>query len=505
MHSSIITMLICSYKNVVLIIAMVFSIINCYSQSYKGYHSSTYTGVYSVLNNPADILNHRFRGDFNLAGVSVAAGNNIFSFRYKNRKDVNGGFKYPDPITKNGKGYFNADIFGPSFMIRLSDKNAIALTTRVRGMINLHGISKPVLNLLVQNRIDSSLINNTLTLSNMSVNAHAFKEVALTYSRQIANTDFGVWKAGISLKYLGGLGALSFSTNKLSFTYDSIPDPGGGIVKEDAIINNQGTVALTYTNNADTLSDFKDYLPFKNPGFGVDVGVSYEFRDEMQVYETQYSERTANYIWRIGASITDIGFVRYSKMQTNGFSVNFKGQTFLVDTLNAPADSGTTSQINNYYQNLFNARNEPTALTMQLPTTLHLAYDRFINKVFGVQAQVDIPLVFSQLNLYNGNYNPVTVSVTPRAEITWAGAYLPLSYNFISGFQAGAAIRLGPLVVGSASIINVRLLGKSKAADLYFILRVPFFGYKPYKNKNSKSSDQKLSRKQKRESGCPVL
>lgn len=475
----------------------------CAAQSsYTGYHSSTYAGVYGILNNPADILNHRFRGDFNLAGVSAAAGNNVFSFKYKNRNDDNGGFSFADPITKNGKANINADVFGPSLLIRLSDKHAFAITTRVRTMVNAHGISHPILNLLAQNHIDSSLINNRLALSNMAVNVHGWKEVALTYSRQIANTDYGVWKLGASVKYLGGLAALSFGTNKLSFTYDSVPDPAGGTGKKDAIINNTGTVRLDYTKIPDSLSTVNEYLSFKNPGLGLDVGVSYEYRDEMQVYETAYSDRTANYIWRIGASITDIGFIRYNKKEMDGFAVNFAGSTYLIDQLTAPSDSSNGEQIGNYYKNLFNARTEPSALTMQLPTTLHLSYDRFFNKVVGIQAQVNIPLMFSRINFYTGNYNPVSVSVTPRAEISWAGVYMPLSYNSIFGFQAGAAMRLGPLVIGSASIIKARF-AKTKSADVYFILRGPFFGYRPYKNKSYGQSTPKLTRKQQRELGCP--
>lgn len=187
----------------------------------------------------------------------------------------------------------------------------------------------------------------------------------------------------------------------------------------------------------------------------------------------------------------------------DGLAVNFAGSTYLVDQLNAPSDSSTGSQIGNYYKNLFNARSEPSALTMQLPTTLHLSYDRYFNKVVAVQAQLNIPLMFSRINFYTGNYNPVSFSITPRAEIPLGGVYVPVSYNSLSGFQMGAAMRLGPLVIGSASIINSRIIGRTKAADIYFILRVPFFGYREYKNKTYSQSVPKLNRKQRRELDCP--
>ena len=469
----------------------------CDAQSFIGYHSSTYAGVYAVLINPSDILNHRFRGDINLVGVSSFIGNNVLSFKYSNKNLDK--IVYPNPITKNGKSNFNTDVFGPSFLIKLSDKNALALTTRARVFSNVSGVSKDILNSTLQDSIDLSLINNNLSISNHAATAHAWKEVALTYSRQIANTDYGVWKAGLSLKLLSGEGALFFNTNNLSFVHDSIIDTRDNLTK-DAIINLQGKATLKYTKNLDSLPDnINDYLTFKNPGVGIDVGLSYEYRDEMQVYETAYSDKTANYIWKVGASITDIGFIRYNKQKINSYAVNFSGNTYLTDQLNTAADSSGID----YYKNLFNASASASTLTMQLPTTLHLAYDRFFNRLLGVQALLNVPLVFSRLTSYSGNYNPVSFIVTPRAETPWGGAYLPVSYNAVSGFNAGVALRLGPLVIGSSSIINTRILNKTKALDAYFILRIPFFGYKDYKDKSPFYEHPELTRKQRKALDCP--
>jgi Family of unknown function (DUF5723) len=483
---------------------LIFIQVACFSgiaQSYIGYHSSAYAGVYGIITSPADILNHRVRGDLNLVGISTGIGNNTIKFNYKKRNDDNGGVTFPEPIKKNGKLNFNTDVLGPSVLIRLSDKNAIAITTRARLFTNIHDISTGILNSELPDTIRSQFLGTTLLNSNMSVNMHGWKEVALTYSRQIANTDFGVWKAGVSVKYLGGIAAVSLSTSKFSFIHDSIVDPIDN-KKKDALINAQGSIILGYTKNIDSLSG-NDFTSFKNKGLGLDVGVSYEFRDEMQVYETQYSDRTANYIWKVGASITDIGFIRYSRQQTKGIVTNFNGNTYTIDQLSLPSDSTDVYQIANYYKNLFNANTTPPEFTMQLPTTLHLTYDRNFNKWLGVQGQLNMPLVFSKLSRYTGSYNPVAVFVTPRAEIPLGGLYLPVSYNSVSGFQAGAALRLGPLVIGSSSIINSRVLGKTKTADVYFILRVPLFGYREYKNKTYNQENPKLTKKQRKALDCP--
>ncbi len=272
--------------------------------------------------------------------------------------------------------------------------------------------------------------------------------------------------------------------------------------KKDALVNTQGSFALDYTKTFDSISG-NDFISFKHPGIGLDIGASYEYRDEMQVYETSYSDKTANYIWKVGASITDIGFIKYDKQDMKSIAAKFSGNAYFVDQLNVPSDSSDVSQMANYYKNLFNARTEASKITMQLPTTLHLTYDRYFNKWLGVQALVNVPLVFSKLSYYGGNYAPVSIYVTPRAEISWVGLYFPIGYNSISGMQAGAAMRLGPLVVGSSSIINTRMLGKTRSVDAYFILRFPLFGYRPYKNGNNVQGQPKLTKRQKRMLDCP--
>jgi hypothetical protein len=476
------------------------------AQSYTGYQSAAYSGVYSILNNPADILNHHVKGDLNLAGVSAALGNNVFTFKYKkiNSNGENDPFTFANPIKKAGKLNFNTDVFGPSLLIRLSNKHAFAVTTRARVMANIYGVDKEILNALFQNKIESSFINNSIAVKDMMAQVHAFKEISLTYSRQIANTDYGVWKLGASLKYLGGLGAFSFTTQNLGFTYDSVVD----IVvaqKTDAIISSRGSIAIGYTKNFDSLSgNVNDYLHFTNPGFGADIGVSYEYRDEMQVYETLYSDKTNNYIWKLGAAITDIGFIRYAKPQTKALVTKFGSNPFLIDQLSPPSDSGNLFQLSNYYAGVFNSRTEPSAITMQLPATLRLSYDRYFNTWLGVQAQVNIPLLFYRVSMYEGNYHPASVVITPRAEVPAAGFYMPISYNAISGFQMGATLRLGPLVVGAASFINTRVFGSTKGVDAYAILRIPLFGYKAYKEKQYFETHPKLTRKQRKMLGCPA-
>ncbi|HUP13147.1 MAG TPA: hypothetical protein VM187_13060, partial [Niastella sp.] len=68
----------------------------------------------------------------------------------------------------------------------------------------------------------------------------------------------------------------------------------------------------------------------------------------------------------------------------------------------------------------------------------------------------------------NRTYSGVTF--TPRFETKQFGAYIPVNYNQLSKFNAGASLRMGPLFVGSGSLLTA-LLDNSKQVDFHIGIR----------------------------------
>ena len=52
------------------------------AQSYFGYLNDNYAGVHSVLNNPANIVDSRYRADINLFSFSGLATNDYYSVNF---------------------------------------------------------------------------------------------------------------------------------------------------------------------------------------------------------------------------------------------------------------------------------------------------------------------------------------------------------------------------------------------------------------------------------------
>ncbi len=292
------------------------------AQSYTGYDVSSYTGVYGTLFNPANILDHRFQADINLLGFSSGVQNNVLTV---DLGDKNNFTRVPFPIIKTGRGAAFTDVMGPGFMLRLNDKNAIAITSRFRFGANADRLEKNLLNIALQDD-PSSFNKDVINIKGGSMQAHAWNELAFTYSKQIGVTDLGVWKAAVSLKILGGQGAAYLTANHLSFTFnDSLRVDFAQQIKYGGAVNSTGNINVNYSDFMDDWSNHYQYKFFRQPGLGTDIGVTYEYRDVMNVYEAAYNEETGNYKWKAGASISDIGSIRY-RSSSNSYNTHLTGQ-----------------------------------------------------------------------------------------------------------------------------------------------------------------------------------
>ena len=60
-----------------------------------------------------------------------------------------------------------------------------------------------------------------------------------------------------------------------------------------------------------------------------------------------------------------------------------------------------------------------------------------------------------------------TVTITPRLEKKWISIYSPVSYNVEGQLNWGAGVRIGPVFVGSGSVVSSMLKSKITSADAH--------------------------------------
>lgn len=439
------------------------------AQSFIGFLTDNYSGVNSVISNPANIVDSRFKTDIHLAGASALGGNDYYSTDLDKLLDSD--FDFDRDGTKSPKeknyGFGNVDVFGPAFMFNLNEKSSIAVFTRARAFVNVNEINGDTFDNF-ENDLDTSndfFINE----GDIFATTHAWAEIGVSYARVILNNDTNFLKGGITLKYLQGLGnSYAYGRNVLiDYDADGTLLPGGN---RTGSIDTQGEVAYGYSNNVK--EDFEDLkLQSGATGIGVDFGVVYEWRPEIDSYKIKdskgktYLPKDVNkYKLKFGLSITDLGAISYDESTEEVYDItNAIGED----------DFNNFDDFDDKLENLYTLVRSGGTSKAVLPSALHLTADWNINNYFYVNLNTDLSLVSKTKE--NANQVANMLSLTPRFERKWFSFYSPISLQQYSGFQWGAGFRAGPLYVGSGSVLSVLLSNDSKAADVYAGLKIPVY------------------------------
>lgn len=442
-------------KNKILITVVFFSLSFANAQSYFGYLNDNYAGVHAVLNNPANIVDSRFRADINLFSFSGLAANDYYGVKFGDLMKSDYEFEKDAKLYPSSSNNFltNFDVLGPSFMFNLNRKSSVALFTRVRSISHLSNINSNTLNEIQNENNVSYQINN----QNFSIAANSWAEFGASYARIIMDNDQHFLKGGFSAKYLYGLFTGYAKANNINLAFNYTGDPNTSTFSSSGYLE---------SGNLNSLDNFEDPTENVGTGFGADLGFTYEYRPDHQKYKytnkdgvTNYHKEQNKYKFKLGVSITDIGTIHYNDATVSLYNVN---TTYTDAQYNA----------NPSFNNLYNTISQTKSVKFKLPTAIHFNADWRMNKSFYLNLNTDFSAVAAEVK--NSSYINNNVSITPRYEAKWLSVYTPISYLEYSGLQAGFGFRFGPLFVGSGSIVSA-LLSETKAFDAHLGLKIPIY------------------------------
>jgi outer membrane protein OmpA-like peptidoglycan-associated protein len=444
--------------------------LTAYSQSFVGYGYDNYSGVNSMILNPATVVDNKYKVSVNLFSISAMAGNNayemdrsrLFSLKFSNLNEGNGFYKSSNTDYKYM--YTNLDVLGPSATISLTPKDAIGITTRLRVIGNEYNLGDPLFRLT--GIADPNYYNLNIENRSLQAKVNAFVEAGLSYGRVLWRDDKSEFKLGITGKYILGLGYGSLASGPLQVNID----PANNIV------NLQGEVTAQYSANLDNAGNGTSISDIINKRAGRGVGF-----DLGMVYETKGSDPSIEK-FRLGFSITDIGSINYTNsLNSEQYTLTATGQ----NTQEFAKQSGES--FDDYFNRLkssglITSKNVATQTKVGLPTALHLNLDYEIYKRIYINGDVLLNMV-ATTNPMSPNYI-TTFTVTPRLEKKWVSVYSPVSYNANGQLNWGAGVRIGPLFVGSGSVLSSLLKQRIQDADAHIGLTIPIF--KPASSKDKK-------------------
>lgn len=429
------------------------------AQTYPGYRTGNYTGVNGVFFNPASIADNRYKWDVNVFAVNGFVGNDQAGLRFS---DITRSFNADSLKSRllRGNSKVNSlsyvDILGPSFMISLSPKTSIALTSRSRVFANARDVDGNLAGTLLDKGQTTANLPFNIN-SNSLVHAMGWTEIGGSVGQVFTNKgSHHFFKGGITLKYIAGTADSYIAMDNFAGT---VAGPGNTY-----LTNTTGTLALNTTAADLTNYSFSDFFKFNGHGFGGDVGFVYEYRPSAD-YSMYTNDRWANkYKLRIAASLLDVGKVKFDRSSNSAafYNVNIPaGQNFYLAQFAGKSvqDYKTILDGSPY----FTGTNQKTSYDVHLPTTIQADIDYLVAGGFGLNFAGQFSTnKKGGFNLYQYN----SYSFTPRWENSLFSVELPLNYNDMTKFNAGVAFRVGPFFIGSGSVLSA-LVHDSKQADLH--------------------------------------
>lgn len=438
--------------------------------SYSGIRTSKRAGILSATINPAELANMPQKVDVHFVGVDLNLANNLVNLTPSSIGHLDSFVdRYLNKVSPEGFTFrVNMDVMGPGVAYAINDKMTVGLFTRARLQMTMNNLDIVTARALARSELieNATLPYTTPTINNMSMNLVGWTEIGGSFAMNLYNSKEHSFSIGASIKalFLGGY-ANSFLTNFKA----TIDTAAGGNVR---ISNGSGEIGMEHTGSNDPLENLGSNFMGSPKGIGFDLGATYQYKDK----------KTGEYILKLGASIVDIGTMSASMNAQNSRSftinpiLNFDPSTIQGDNMDEIINNIKASGI---------ATEVPidSVQTINLPTAFNLTADWNVWKSFYLTAHVQRPM--TKRDNPRSLIAPDFICFTPRISFRVFEAYMPLSFSSLQGTSLGLGVKLGPVYLGTGSLLSATFSDNNKAVDFHFGFRG---GFGNRKRKNSTES-----------------
>jgi len=455
------------------LLAVLFWSANGFAQNLLGISTSKHGGTNRIYINPALAADSPTRFYVNVATGNLHLDNNYVRYQApfsllsyltgsvpQQYKNADGSVQFTTEYTKENldgrtkDGRLQGEVRGPSFLARVGERSAFAVTTRFRAVGQLKGASQGLLSALRAGLDDGALYGIPSSNNQFSAGTNTFSELGLTYATTIWETDGRKLLLGITGKAMLGYNAQFLLNRGLDFSI--IADPTS---QSRALLEvNRLDATLSYTNYLQNRSlGLSTLVNPSAPGFGVGADVGF-------TYISQYDEGRP--VMQLGLAVTDIGGLRYKGQQYS--YADIREQPVVFSSADFSGKNGSLQTIQVIQDKFTNGRSpDKTSFRAGLPTSLNLSLDYQLPGGAGINVTV---LQNVRSGQAMATHQPSLVAVTPRYNKQWLSVALPVAY-LNRGVVVGASVQLGPVWLGTDNFLG--LIGNAsnnirpRGLDLY--------------------------------------
>ena len=442
-------------KTLLITISLLVGFVAIAQDNFSGISTSNRVGILNATINPAEFSNLSKKFEINFYGLSFDVSNNKIGFN-----DLISDTNLEDLIftgTESVNMRIDGQILGPSFAMKWK-KWGFGITTKANVKFDVVDVDTTLGNAIFNNDLplNTTVLNQS---ENQRLSGTSYGEVGFSASRNVFENDNHRWDVGVTLKFLFPGSYSNFGLSNLNGT---ITQNASGTF---LTTNQPANLNIAYSGSlADSFSNFNDYTQSVFGGLNgvaTDIGVTYQWKDGKEKYKIKG-----------GLSVRNIGSMTFKDDNNYNTNYTFTTQGRPPLNLNLFENVDNLSEVeailisNGYLTQIPNKTN----FKVNLPTLLTMYAD------FKIVPKLYVTGYLQQKMKKDDGNEQITsrniFSVTPRVNLGFFEAYLPVSTDDISGTNVGFGFRLSGFYLGSNSIITS--LTDGKQANIYTGFRYAF-------------------------------
>jgi hypothetical protein len=397
---------------------------------------------------------------------------------------------YNDKSLKNI--FVNQRIMGPSMMVAVQD-HMFGVRTGFRFISSTRRLPYDMANFSYYTMDFKPQHNTYYVRDNYDMASMAWWELSFSYATVIKRSKTNLWSAGISAGPLFGYAGVYLSGGDTRY-----------IVYNDDILNVENLegefgMSLPVDYSKDDINLFSPVT--RGNGWGMDIGFSWQYRDkpyQKKIPNNCYKKRFEDYRFKVGVSLLDIGWIRFSKNAERHVYDNVSNNWIDVNQLDYYNIQEAVKDASEMFYGDPDASLRGTSFRIYLPATASVQVDYHIKDWWFINSTVVIPTIYASPMIER----PVVMSLTPRFESRFLEVNLPMVLYDFRYPRIGLSLRVDGFTIGTDNLKCFTSTTDFTGADIYVSYRVMLRndGKNPYTSRgacynNWRSDIKKLTKK----------